>query len=81
MKDHIIDVIRSEAYNIARYTGEVMPELSLRGDLKLDEISIISLAMDFETFYHIEITDAEVHSLVTVDDVVKFLEKRVKQKA
>ena len=49
----------------------------LLDDLKVDSLEKLSLAMDFEDQFSIEITDEEIEGFLTVGDFIAYLEKAV----
>ena len=49
----------------------------LLDDLKVDSLEKLSLAMDFEDQFEIEITDEEIEAFLTVGDFISYLEKAV----
>ena len=49
----------------------------LLDDLKVDSLEKLSLAMDFEDQFSIEITDDEIEEFLTVGDFISYLEKAV----
>jgi acyl carrier protein len=52
-------------------------ESMLLDDLKVDSLEKLSLAMDFEDQFSIEITDEEIEGFLTVGDFITYLEKAV----
>jgi acyl carrier protein len=48
----------------------------LREDLEADSLDIVELIMAFEDKFGGEISDEDAQSIVTVEDVVKFIEKK-----
>jgi acyl carrier protein len=49
----------------------------LLDDLKVDSLEKLSLAMDFEDQFSIEITDEDIEGFLTVGDFIIYLEKAV----
>ena len=54
---------------------EVTMESRFREDLEADSLDIVELIMAFEDEFGGEISDEDAQSIVTVGDVVKFIEK------
>lgn len=46
-------------------------------DINMDSLEKLSMAMDLEELYDIEVSDTEVEEFELVSDVVKYLEARV----
>jgi acyl carrier protein len=46
-------------------------------DINMDSLEKLSMAMDLEELYDIEVSDTEVEAFELVSDVVKYLEARV----
>lgn len=57
--------------------GEVLPDSTLQGDLRLDSLDIVELVMNLEDEFAIEIPDDEIEPMKTVADVVAYMERRV----
>lgn len=57
--------------------GEVRPDSTLQGDLRLDSLDIVELVMNLEDEFAIEIPDDEIEPLKTVADVLAYVERRV----
>ena len=56
----------------------VTPDTSFADDLGADSLDIVELTMAVETEFDLhEISEEDIHSLRTVDDVVKYISARV----
>jgi acyl carrier protein len=66
--------IISEEFSVAE--DEVTPESNLRNDLHIDSMAAVNLSFEIEGKFDIKISDDELASLVTVDDIVKLLEAK-----
>ena len=55
---------------------EVQPEKSLKDDLKADSLDLFDLVTELEEKYEIEIPTGDLDTLVTVQDVIDYIEKR-----
>ena len=55
---------------------EVQPEKSLKDDLKADSLDLFDLVTELEDKYEIEIPTEDLDTLVTVQDVIDYIEKR-----
>lgn len=71
-----LDIITTHS-RYHRFIGEVHPDHDLTADLNLDQISIISIALELETAFQIEITDAEAHGWETAADVMQCVERKI----
>ncbi len=56
---------------------EVKPEARLREDLGIDSIYAVELTLQLEEIYGVVIEYEEIEHLLTVDDLVKLVEKKV----
>ena len=56
---------------------EVRPEARLRDDLGIDSIYAVELTLQLEEIYGVVIEYEEIEHLLTVDDLVKLVEKKV----
>ncbi|MFH0799073.1 MAG: acyl carrier protein [Pseudomonadota bacterium] len=55
---------------------DVQPDASFSGDLGADTLDFMELIMAFEEEFELEIDDADVEGLRTVQDVVDYLSRR-----
>jgi len=56
----------------------ITPEASFTDDLNADSLEIVSLIMEFETAFDIEIPDEDVEErIVTVQDAINYLLERL----
>ena len=63
---------------LEKYTeGEVREDSSLMGDLGLTSFDLAVIVSEFEEKFSISVEDRDVVGLVTVKDVVDYLEKKV----
>ena len=46
-------------------------------DIKMDSLEVLSIAMDLEEHYDLHMTDEEIATFDTVNDIVHYLEKRL----
>ena len=56
---------------------EVKPEARLREDLGIDSIYAVELTLQLEEIYGVVIEYEEIEHLLTVNDLVKLVEKKV----
>lgn len=71
-------VLNNHAVKKAGKVQEIDPSMVL-DDLKVDSLEKLSLAMDFEEQFSIDITDEEIESFLTVGDFITYLEKAVQE--
>jgi acyl carrier protein len=57
---------------------EIVPTASLIDDLGADSLDLVELVMALEEEFEFEMTDEEAEKLVTVQDIVDFVDNRVK---
>ncbi len=55
--------------------NEFVSEASLVADFGLDELDLADLAMDVEDNFEIELSDEALEKIVTVGDLVKYIEE------
>jgi acyl carrier protein len=55
---------------------DVVPEASLIEDLGADSLTIVELVMSMEEIFDIEIDDEAAEKLVTVQDVIDFINNK-----
>ncbi len=60
---------------------EVTADASFVDDLGADSLDTIELVMTFEEAFELEIPDEEVEGLVTVQDAITYIERRLAMKA
>lgn len=58
-------------------TDVITPDASLTADLGLTSFDVISIIMAFEDEFDIEIPDRDVHKMLTVNDVVEYVESKI----
>ncbi|MCD7893798.1 MAG: acyl carrier protein [Erysipelotrichaceae bacterium] len=63
-----------ESLNIEE--NEIKLDSSLNDDLGIDSLDAVELSLDLENEFDIEITDEELSSLKTVEDIVKLIESK-----
>lgn len=57
---------------------EVKPETSLVNDLGVDSLDAVELTLALEEEFGIEIPDADAETMATINDTVKYIEKKIK---
>lgn len=56
---------------------KVTEAASITDDLGADSLDVVDLVMSFEEEFDIEIPDDQVEKIMTVGDIVKFIEEKV----
>ena len=69
------------ATSLRRDPSSIKPEHSLRDDLGLDSLMTFELLYDLEKAFDLEIPNDDLPGLQTLDDVVKYVERRVNSSA
>lgn len=60
---------------LAKCTEEkITPESSLVDDLGLSSFDIVSIVSEFEDEFDIEIADRDIRKLITVQDIIDYIE-------
>lgn len=59
---------------------EVSAETSLANDLGADSLDYVALLQEFEAEFNIKIPDKDAIKLKTVEDTVKYIERKVNNK-
>ena len=55
----------------------IKPEAKLKEDLDIDSLSAVELALELETSFDIRIEDEELLKLITVQDVIDIVERKM----
>ncbi|MCC7097298.1 MAG: hypothetical protein IT472_08975 [Thermomonas sp.] len=59
---------------------EVLPHHSLADDLAVESIDLVTIAMEVEDLFGIEVTDDEVPALATVADWIALVERKTAER-
>lgn len=59
---------------------EVSAETSLANDLGTDSLDYVALLQEFEAEFNIQIPDEDAQKLKTVEEAVKYIERKVNNK-
>ncbi len=57
---------------------EFKAQATLQGDFGFDELDLADLSMDVEDVFEIEVTEDDLETIITVGDLVNFIEKNIK---
>lgn len=65
---------------LTKYTGEpqIEPQLTLEADLGLTSFDVVEIVAEFEEEFGIEISDRDIRNFLCVEDIVEYLEKKLK---
>ena len=69
LKEMIVERLNVEEKNVTL-------EANFKEDLGLDSLDVVEFIMELEDEFGVEISDEEAEKLVTVGDVVNFIEER-----
>lgn len=69
--DDVKEVIAEE---LELEKGIIKPESVITADLGADSLDVVELIMKLEEKFELEIPDEDAEKLITVEDVVKFVE-------
>ena len=72
-----VKTIMTETLSIPE--DQITPEANLEADLGVSSLELYELGGRLMDEYEIEIEEEEIHSFITVQDIVDYLEARVKQ--
>lgn len=61
---------------LKRDPGSLTPNHSFREDLGLDSLMTIELLYEIETAFDLQIPDADISKLVTIGDIITYIEAR-----
>ena len=56
---------------------EINLDTRFREDLQADSIKVLSVIMDIEDEYNLELDEETIRSIVTVRDLVEYIEKNI----
>ena len=73
MKNIIVEVL------VVKET-EILPETSFANDLGADSLSYVALLQELEAEFNIQIPDKDAQKLKTVEEAVKYIERKVNNK-
>lgn len=67
LKKTIVDVLGVEE-------SEIKEEASFKDDLGADSLDVVDFVMELENEFDLEISDEDAEKMVTVGDVIKYIE-------
>ena len=72
IRDLIVHVLNYEQ-------GEISPETAIK-DMDADSLAIVELTMELEDHFQLEISDSEIVTLKTVQEIVDYINQRLQQR-
>lgn len=54
----------------------VTREMTFQGDLGADSLDVVELVMELEDNFGVQIADEDIETIVTIDDIVKYIKAR-----
>ncbi|HOX55179.1 MAG: acyl carrier protein [Candidatus Omnitrophica bacterium] len=59
--------------------ADLVPEAQLENDLSMDSLDAVELVMALEEEFEIEIPDEDMESLLTVGDIINYIDKKTEK--
>jgi acyl carrier protein len=76
--DEILERVRSVVADVLKVApGRIRPSSTIREELGADSLDVVSLLMAFEEEFKSSISDEEAKELLTIQDVVTFVERKL----
>ena len=75
MEDKIIEILKKYTFD-DKIWDNFKPEMSLKDDLKINSARIVDIVLDMEEQFDIEISDAEIEKMKTVQDIYDILNNK-----
>ncbi len=76
-RQEILEGIRAHLVGRGLDPDLIKPEAELGNDLDLDSLDTVELTLGLEKRFGVEIPDEELQDLVTVDDAITLISKKV----
>ncbi|HZA20366.1 MAG TPA: acyl carrier protein [Actinomycetota bacterium] len=76
-RDEIFEAIKEHLVGRGIEASKVSETADLQGDLGLDSLDTVEMTVGLEERFDIEIPDAELEGVQTVNDAVELIEKKV----
>jgi acyl carrier protein len=73
-----IKMVVSEKCNFDVNLSEITEEAYLNRDLGLDSLDVVELAMEIEREFDLIVSDTEIESWLTIEDIHKTIETKIK---
>ena len=75
MEERIIEVLKKYTFD-DKVWDNFTPEMNLKDDLKINSARIVDIVLDMEEQFDIEISDAEIEKMKTVQDIYEILKSK-----
>ena len=75
MEDKIIEILKKYTFD-DKVWHNFTPEMNLKDDLKINSARIVDIVLDMEEQFDIEISDAEIERMKTVQDIYEILKSK-----
>ena len=75
MEERIIEVLKKYTFD-DKVWDNFTPEMNLKDDLKINSARIVDNVLDMEEQFDIEISDAEIERMKTVQDIYEILKSK-----
>ncbi|MBO7480744.1 MAG: hypothetical protein J6T63_01395 [Bacteroidales bacterium] len=75
MEDKIIEILKKYTFD-DKVWHNFTPEMNLKDDLKINSARIVDIVLDMEEQFDIEISDAEIEKMKTVQDIYSILKSK-----
>ena len=75
MEERIIEILKKYTFD-DKVWDNFTPEMNLKDDLKINSARIVDIVLDMEEQFDIEISDAEIEKMKTVQDIYEILKSK-----
>ncbi len=75
MEEKIIEILKKYTFD-NKVWDNFTPEMNLKDDLKINSARIVDIVLDMEEQFDIEISDAEIERMKTVQDIYNILKSK-----
>lgn len=75
MEERIIEILKKYTFD-DKVWDNFTPEMNLKDNLKINSARIVDIVLDMEEQFDIEISDAEIERMKTVQDIYEILKSK-----
>lgn len=75
MEEKIIEILKKYTFD-DKIWDNFKPEMNLKDDLKINSARVVDIVLDLEEQFDIEISDAEIEKMKTVQDIYDILKSK-----